>query len=126
MSPQGSRILIIDDDFLILTGLRYVIESWGYVALTASDQDDALVILNSEGSPPDLILADYRLGNGVTGAEVVARARSLFAKAIPAMLITGDTAPERIREASAHGLPLMHKPVGAKQLREAVEKLLEK
>jgi DNA-binding NarL/FixJ family response regulator len=30
---------------------------------------------------------------------------------LPALLISGDTAPERLREASAAGLRLLHKPV---------------
>lgn len=30
---------------------------------------------------------------------------------VPALLITGDTAPARLREARASGIPLMHKPV---------------
>lgn len=30
---------------------------------------------------------------------------------IPALMITGDTAPERLREAMSSGVPLLHKPV---------------
>lgn len=34
----------------------------------------------------------------------------------PTYLITGDTAPERLREAVASGLPLLHKPVSPSRL----------
>jgi hypothetical protein len=35
-------------------------------------------------------------------------------------LITGDTAPDRLREASASGIPLLHKPVATSQLYRAL------
>ena len=35
---------------------------------------------------------------------------------IPAVLITGDTAPDRLREAAASGYPILHKPVSALML----------
>jgi hypothetical protein len=35
---------------------------------------------------------------------------------LPALLISGDTAPERLREAHEAGLPLLHKPVAAEEL----------
>jgi CheY-like chemotaxis protein len=43
---------------------------------------------------------------------------------LPAVLISGDTAPERLREAHAAGLTLLHKPVSAEQLLAAIEGVL--
>ena len=44
--------------------------------------------------------------------------------AIPAFLISGDTTSERMREAEASGLPLLHKPVTPMALRSMVNQLL--
>ena len=41
---------------------------------------------------------------------------------IPALLITGDTSPERLREAQTSGYYLLHKPVHPLQLRIALAK----
>ena len=41
------------------------------------------------------------------------------------MLITGDTAPERLREARAVGVPLLHKPVSPAQLYRGLVSVLE-
>jgi two-component system, sensor histidine kinase len=49
--------------------------------------------------------------------------RSEFNSEIPAILITGDTAPDRIREASASDCLLMHKPVAHGRLRAAIADL---
>ena len=40
------------------------------------------------------------------------------------MLITGDTAPDRLKEAQASGYLLLHKPVANDRLREAIEELI--
>jgi hypothetical protein len=42
------------------------------------------------------------------------------------LLITGDTAPDRLREALSSNIPLLHKPLGPAQLyRELVAVLLK-
>jgi hypothetical protein len=40
------------------------------------------------------------------------------------MLITGDTAPDRLAEAQASGLLLLHKPVSNAKLRAAIVNLI--
>jgi len=42
---------------------------------------------------------------------------------MPALIITGDTAPERLRDAQASGYPLVHKPVPPAVLRAFVRKV---
>jgi two-component system, sensor histidine kinase len=43
---------------------------------------------------------------------------------VSAALITGDTAPDRLLEATHSGLPLLHKPVNALQLKTCLCQLL--
>ena len=43
---------------------------------------------------------------------------------IPAMLISGDTDPSRLIEASARAWPLLHKPVDSVHLRHVITELL--
>ena len=56
---------------------------------------------------------------------MIERLRSTFGAQIPAFLISGDTAPERLREASASGYYLLHKPVLPMTLRSVVSQLLK-
>jgi hypothetical protein len=46
-----------------------------------------------------LIISDLRLADGERGIEVIERLREALAAPIPAFVINGDTAPERLREA---------------------------
>jgi CheY-like chemotaxis protein len=72
-----------------------------------------------------LIISDYRLEDGRTGFEVIEYLRAAIGAQIPAFLISGDTAPERLREASASGHYLLHKPVLPMTLRSVVSQLLK-
>jgi CheY-like chemotaxis protein len=73
---------------------------------------------------PDLLLSDYRLRDNENGIGVIEALRAEFNTELPAVLISGDTGPERLREAQASGIRLLHKPLDAEQLRAAVLSLL--
>lgn len=122
---RGKLVVVIDDDALVLDGMRGVLKSWGCSVVTADSDGAALAGLSEHKRPPDLIISDYRLGDGKTGFEVIERLRSAFRASIPAFLISGDTAPERLREASASGYYLLHKPVLPMTLRATVSQLLK-
>ncbi len=74
--------------------------------------------------PPDLLIVDHRLGKGETGIQLVHAVHDAVHKSVPALLITGDTAAERLQEASRSGYTLLHKPVSPAQLRVAVNRAL--
>jgi PAS domain S-box-containing protein len=120
-TPTGKGLIyVIDDEPSVLKGLRLVLEDWGYTVLTGRTELEAVSTLTRRQQAPDLIIADYRLRSICNGGQVVAQIREMFNRQIPGILITGDTAPERIREATASGLRLMHKPIEAAELRAAV------
>jgi DNA-binding response OmpR family regulator len=64
--------------------------------------------------PLDVVIADYSLAHGERGKDVVAAARRHGTEA--AILLTGDTSPERLAEAERSGCRLLHKPVNADTL----------
>jgi CheY-like chemotaxis protein len=103
-----------------------LLQSWGCGVVTASSEHSALAVLAEHDRPPDLIIADYRLSDGKSGIEAVARLRRAFNASIPAFLISGDTDPERLREARASGYHLLHKPVRPMALRAMLSQFLAK
>jgi len=77
------------------------------------------------GCKPVLIVSDFRLRDNETGIAAAERLHEEFADdAIPVILVSGDTDPQRIVQASARGWPLLHKPVNPPLLRRAVEQAL--
>jgi len=122
---MGKSVVVIDDDALVLDSMCGVLKSWGCSVVTATSDDAALTALLKGERPPDIIISDYRLGDRKTGFDVIERIRRVFGTPIPAFLISGDTAPERLREARASGYYLLHKPVPPITLRSVVSQLLK-
>jgi CheY-like chemotaxis protein len=91
--------------------------------IAALSDSAALADLADHDECPDLIISDYRLADGKTGVEAIERVRHVFL--IPACLITGETAPERLRDAVASGYQLLHKPVHPTTLRATMNRLLQ-
>jgi len=122
---EGHRglILVIDDEALVRMGLQAMLEGWGYRVLTAGSVQDAVGHVES-GEWPAAILADYRLRGGETGLEAISAVCERLNMPVPATVITGDTAPERLVEVRAGGHALLHKPVAAYELRNAVAEML--
>jgi signal transduction histidine kinase/CheY-like chemotaxis protein len=122
---SGKLIVIIDDDELVLDGMRGVLKGWGCRVRASTSADAALAALADIPRPPDLIISDYQLKNGSTGIEAIEGLRHALGAGIPAFLVSGDTAPERLRDASASGYQLLHKPVSPMTLRALVSRLLQ-
>ncbi len=124
-TPNGKLVVVIDDDAPILEGMGSLLRSWGCRVVTGSTETSALSGLAEHDRRPDLIISDYRLSDGKTGVDVIARLRSEFSAPIPAFLISGDTNPEPLLEARANGYSLLHKPVDPMTLRAILNRMLQ-
>ncbi|MET0529497.1 MAG: hybrid sensor histidine kinase/response regulator [Microvirga sp.] len=119
----GSRIMIVDDDAIVRDAMMALLSGWGCLCWAFEDPSDVARFPGHEPAP-DALICDYRLRGGQTGAEAIAMLRQHWKRPIPAILITGDTAPVRMREASDSGVPLIHKPVRPDLLRSALIALI--
>jgi len=116
-------IVVIEDEAIVLAGYQMLFESWGYRVAAAQSTDEAMALLNDRAEAPRFILADYRLKEGRTGTEAIESVRDAYGD-IPAVLVTGDTAVDRLRHAAASGLPILHKPVNGRQLLDLLRRTL--
>src|ERR1700677_3603095 len=119
-------IVVIDDELAIRNAMSALLAGWGHETIVVGSGDEAIRQLSICEQRPDLIICDYRLRDGENGIRVIERHRSEYNEAIPAMLITGDTAPDRLAEAKASSLLLLHKPVSNGKLRAAIVNLIAK
>lgn len=117
-------ILVIDDEGAIQAAMKSLLQSWGYEAIVAATCDEMLQRIATHREVPKLIICDYRLREGENGIAAIERLRSEYNDDIPGMLITGDTAPDRLREAQDSGFLLLHKPVPNAKLRAAITHLI--
>src|SRR5205814_2003214 len=117
-------VVVIDDEAAVREGMREVLEQWGCRPLLAGSADEALAQLGGAAGAPRAIIADYRLRDGRSGSEAIERIRAACGVRVPAIIVTGDTAPDRLREADASGYHLMHKPVRPLKLRALLTHLV--
>jgi signal transduction histidine kinase/ActR/RegA family two-component response regulator len=121
--PQ--MVLVVDDEEPIREGLRLLLQEWGYQAMTAADAVQAERAVAALEGRVDLILSDLHFGTGTGGREVVASVRRLTGRDIPAILVTGDTAGQALREVVGGTDPVLFKPVQPRQLFEAMRAALQ-
>jgi len=98
-----------------------LLAGWGAEMIASLTGDDVIEAVHAAGRMPDLIIADYRLGSGATGTEVVERLRRELDPEIPAILVSGSTAPALVAEARASRCDLLLKPVQPEKLRELID-----
>ena len=80
---MAKRILLVDDEPLILKGLRFTLEQEGYEIITAADGEEALKIFFEQ--PVDLVLLDVMLPK-LDGIQVCQRIRE--SSNVPILMLT--------------------------------------
>ena len=105
---KGLRVLVVDDDAQVRQSMEMLLSEVGCRVLVATGTAQACDIARHQGL--DVLLTDLRLQAGDDGLQVLQAVRALQ-PGLRAALITGDTAPDRLRQAQGAGVPLLHKPV---------------
>lgn len=124
-SLAHETILVIDDEVNILDATIHVIESWQATVVDAQNIESAILKLDKLGLEPTFILADLRLRDNENGVDAINAIRDEFNKNIPAIIITGDTSPERIAFAQSIHIPVLNKPVKASELLKTIYRTLD-
>ena len=120
---EGKVILVIADAPTVQEGTGGLLGKWGYSVLTAGSDEAAFIRFAERQQRPDLIISDYHLASGKTGIRAIEQLNAAFGSSIPAILISGDTAPEPLRDAKDRGYILLHKPVDPMRLRAVMHDL---
>ncbi|VAX11602.1 hypothetical protein MNBD_GAMMA25-1964 [hydrothermal vent metagenome] len=121
----GATVLVIDDEILVCEGMENILKEWGCEILLADSAETAWTQLKSTRLQPDVIISDYRLRENKTGVEAIEFIQQKTQLTFPAIIVTGDTAADRLREARDSGYHLLHKPVSPAKLRSLLSYLLE-
>jgi signal transduction histidine kinase len=120
---EGKVILVIADAPVVQEGTGGLLGKWGYSVLRTGSDEAALMRVAQRQERPDLIISDYHLASGKTGIRAIEQINAAFGCSIPAILISGDTAAEPLRDANERGYILLHKPVDPMRLRAVMHEL---
>ncbi|MEO5337190.1 MAG: PAS domain S-box protein [Magnetospirillum sp. WYHS-4] len=121
---DGARVLLIEDDRNVREATLILLDSWGCRTTAAASAEEALALAADWVDPPALVVADYRLPGGWTGVQAIQDLGRRMGMPLKGVVITGDTDPDRIREATQAGFNLAYKPLRPARLRALVTRLL--
>jgi DNA-binding NtrC family response regulator len=111
-------ILVIEDDSSVLSLVERLLAAKGYTVLSARDPNDATVVLERHGKPPDLLISDIILA-GQTGVDYAKSLKQQY-PALKIIFMTGlvHRAPAALRAGLG---PVLHKPFGADELYRIID-----
>ena len=120
---EKEKILVIDDEELILDIAREILTNNGYDVIITSDGHEGIAMLSKEKFA--LLLTDIRMPD-ITGLEVIKHVRD-YNKEIPIIIITGHgTLDVAIKALKLGAQGFLLKPFTNTELRTAVTEALEK
>ncbi len=114
---ESLAVLVVDDELAVREGMRELLESLGCRVATADCSDTAISSATTE--KPDMVLVDLRLREQDNGLITIDRLRRIY-PGLPAIIVSGDTAPDRLLAISDAGIPVLTKPVLVETLKEAI------
>jgi CheY-like chemotaxis protein len=115
--PRNLRVLVVDDDSLVLMNTAALLEDMGYVVTEADSAVEALALFNGE-SAFDLLITDQAMP-GMVGTQLIEKARELVPD-LPVILASGYG---ELPEAAIHSVIKLAKPFGQAQLAAAIRKV---
>ena len=118
------KILVVDDDELVLIALEALLAPSGYEVTTANNGDDALEKLSK--TKFDLMILDI-LMPGMNGFELCEKIRVLDAyKGVPIIMLTAKSGSEDKKRGLELGANLfLPKPIAPQQLIDLIKKSFE-
>ena len=123
--PLQGRLILLEDNPSVRAATELFLSLEGYRTLTAASVKEALD-LAQRLQPGDILLADFRLGDAMSGLDVLQRLRQALAWELPAVLLSGDLeSVMRIVKAPIPACRFLSKPVDTDALTAAIAELAQ-
>ncbi len=117
-----SKLLVVDDEPIILHAFRRAFREPEFSLLTASSAGEGISLVQTES--PDVVILDINLPD-ISGLETLRRIREFESK-VPVIFITGHGTTELAIEATKLGaFDYLFKPLELSELRQLVTKAVE-
>ena len=116
-------ILIVEDDVFIREIAEMMMRDWGNQTLSASDMDEALVLLRST-QRIDALFTDIYLKTAVLGGFELAQQAVKLRPELRVLYTTGNSVTEEMKALFIEGTQFLGKPYAEDQLHASVDAML--
>src|SRR5208283_4696607 len=124
MKSSLPPVLIVDDEKNMRLSLKTVLTDEGYTVRMAESAEEALNLLGQE--EVFMVITDARLGAGMSGYELLAKAHSRWPD-LPVLMITAYATPKLAVEAIKSGaFDYVAKPFAPEELLHAIARCAER
>jgi len=124
LAGGNRKILIVDDDPLVLSATVSIMEGWGYNTTGVPSSRHALDIISDNTLVPELLILDYQLPGNLTGLDLYYAIKIQANTHIPGIIISGDTNPTHLEKFNESGLAHMTKPIDPDLLKKKIQTVL--
>ena len=124
-SLKGRRVLVVDNEADICTGMATVLSGWGCDVITAQTLEQLAQRLTESDRAPELAIVDFQLDRQITGFDAVRRIDYLLGVSLPVVMITANYTKALREEVTDRGYYLLNKPVKPHKLRLLITRLLQ-
>lgn len=123
MKPKVRKVLVVDDDPVLVRLVKELLKNQGFVVETAKDGIDAMVMVKKE--KPDLIVLDIMMPE-LNGYDVLRALKFTDEyKDIPVLLLTAREQELDKRIGEMMGIDYLQKPVQREALVEKIKKIFK-
>ena len=117
------RILVVDDEGIVLDSCRRILEPEGYEVISVASAGEAITAVEQEN--PSLLIVDIKMP-GNDGIYLV-RELKKGKRAVPVILMSGYSTEETVAQAEAIGASrFIAKPFTPRELLETVTAVIQK
>ena len=116
---SAGLVILIEDDVSVANAWGLLLEGEGFRVATAASATEAGALMRHLDEVPLLLISDFHLLDGSTGAEAVSAIREFYEVEIPAFIVSGDTS-KIVKDARLlDNCTLMSKPIDTNRLLSA-------
>lgn len=117
IAVYSEKVLVIDDEPVIVEALRRVLTSAGFAVTVATNAEDALEMM--ETVKPSVVVVDIRLP-GISGIEFIPRAREVDQKAVILLMSGFSSSDHVVLSLQAGAFTFLAKPFTFEEARNVV------
>ena len=121
---KGKTIAVIEDDPVITEAYRDTLLGEGAHVVVLSESEEDLPLKLQDIDRIDCILSDYRLQK-TSGDQMIAQVRESYNLEIPAVIVTGDTAPTQTNGLAQFNAIVLYKPITLQRIIEALTQAMQ-